>query len=67
VTGLPDSDTTPDAITTAHAPFVIDPTTFEMIDTIEPLGNNSLAVLDGSLWTGGGHYGLLHRHDNVTG
>ena len=47
--------------------LVVDPSTFEVIDTVEPLGNNTLALLDGSLWTAAGHYGLLQRHDDVAG
>ena len=47
--------------------MVVDPKTYEVIDTVEPLGNNSLALLDGSLWTAGGQFGLLQRHDDVTG
>lgn len=43
--------------------LVIDPETFEVVDTIEPLDVNSLDVLDGSLWTAGGDRDIVHRFD----
>ena len=43
--------------------FVIDPATFEIIDTIEPLNLNSLVVFDGSLWSTDADSDLLQRFD----
>jgi hypothetical protein len=45
----------------------VDASTFEVIDTVKSLGSNSVALLDGSLWTASGQFGLLQRHDDVTG
>ena len=51
----------------AEEVLVVDASTFEVIDTVESLGSNSVALLDGSLWTASGAFGLLQRHDDVTG
>ena len=46
--------------------LVVDAATFEVTSTIEPLGNNALAVLDGSLWTADLDFGLVQRFDDVS-
>lgn len=43
--------------------LVVDASTFAVTDTIEPLGNNAVALLDGSHWTGDNDYSLVPRHD----
>ena len=43
--------------------LVVDAATFEVTASIEPLGNNALAVLDGSLWTADLDFGLVQRFD----
>ncbi|MET1000980.1 MAG: hypothetical protein ABWZ15_04155 [Acidimicrobiia bacterium] len=47
--------------------LVVDASTFEVIDTVNALGANSVALLDGSLWTASRRFGLLQRHDDVAG
>ena len=46
--------------------LVVDASTFEVIDTVKTLGVNSVALLDDSLWTAAGTFGLMQRHDDVT-
>ncbi len=43
--------------------LVVDATTYEVIDTIEPLDLNALAVDDGSLWVASGRMGVAQRFD----
>jgi hypothetical protein len=43
--------------------LVVDAATFAVTDTIESLGNNSVAVLDGALWTADAHFDVVQRHD----
>ena len=42
---------------------VIDAATFEVVDTIDTLGNAAPVLVDGSLWTADSWYGLMQRHD----
>ena len=42
--------------------LVVDPSTYTVTDTIEPLGNHSVIADGGHLWTIGGH-DLLQRRD----
>ena len=39
--------------------LVIDAETLEVVDRIPTLGNNAVALLDGSLWTADSNYGLM--------
>jgi hypothetical protein len=49
---------------TEDAVLLIDAASFEPIDTIEPLGVNALATLDGSLWTAAGsRFDAVQRFD----
>ena len=41
--------------------LVVDAGDYTVIDTIEPLGNNAVAVIDGELWTTGEDFGLVQR------
>jgi DNA-binding beta-propeller fold protein YncE len=43
--------------------LVVDAAAFTVMDTIESLGNNSVAVLDGALWTADAHFDVVQRHD----
>jgi hypothetical protein len=43
--------------------LVVDGATFTVTDTIESLGNNSVAVVDGALWTADGHFDVVQRRD----
>ena len=43
--------------------LVIDAESLEVVDRIPTLGNNAVALLDGSLWTADSNYGLIQRHD----
>jgi hypothetical protein len=43
--------------------LVVDAGTFAVKDTIEPLGNNAVALLDGALWTADGQFNMVQRHD----
>jgi hypothetical protein len=42
---------------------VVDGDTFEVVDTIDTLGNAAPVLLDESLWTADSWYGLMQRHD----
>ena len=45
--------------------LVVDAATFEVVATIEPLGNNALALVDGTLWTADSDFGLVQRFDRA--
>ena len=45
--------------------LVVDATTFEVTDTIETLGANSIVAADGALWVVDTTYGVLQRFDIV--
>ena len=47
--------------------LVVDASDFTVTDTLKPLGNQTLALLDGSLWSASSRFGMLQRHDDVTG
>ena len=47
--------------------LVVDASDFTVTDTLTPLGNQTLALLDGSLWSASSRFGMLQRHDDVTG
>ena len=42
---------------------MIDAETFEVVDTIDSLGNAAPVLVDGSLWTADSWDGLMQRHD----
>jgi hypothetical protein len=44
---------------------VVDAGTYNVIETIETLGNASPVLLDGSLWTADSWDGLMQRHDDL--
>ena len=44
---------------------VVDAATNAVTGTIETLGSNSVALLDGSLWTASGRWDLVQRFDDV--
>jgi DNA-binding beta-propeller fold protein YncE len=44
---------------------VVDAETNAVIGTIETLGSNSVALLDGVLWTASGRWDLVQRFDDV--
>ena len=45
--------------------MTVDTATNALTGTIETLGNNSIALLDGSLWTTSGRWNLVPRFDDV--
>ena len=44
---------------------MVDAADFTVVDTIEPLGNDAVVVVDGELWTADEDFGLVQRFDGA--